>query len=162
MICRKKCGENEYYDPKNNQNCFKCSDAISGCQSCQEMNGIVGNQVQCTDCGLVLTPKFNGAECVNEFCLVIDTVDDERCLQCMPGYYQDEDTSKCYAECPVGYVVLESEMLCVPPCDAGNFYNRDIMECLPCDSFIEGCTACDQLPNGDILCSSCEEELNLT
>lgn len=41
-MCRKKCEDWEFYDPKNPFNCYLCWDSIPGCDVCVEQNEKVG------------------------------------------------------------------------------------------------------------------------
>lgn len=110
MICRKKCQAWEFYDPKDPQNCFLCWDAISGCNVCDELNKQVGAQLQCSDCGNVLVPAYQGTECIHKGCKKLDSNYPDFCMECLENYIMDFETSKCYEKtCPLSHFQLDLE-----------------------------------------------------
>ena len=110
-----------------------------------------------------------------------------KCVSCLTGYYQDEQSQITCKKCPDGHTTLTTgKSSCVKLCSPGNFSENGIEPCIACPSgmystgmgsiscfscndeekrkfcpFVDPCEKCQQLCRNDSICA-CHEGYTLS
>ncbi|KAL4480200.1 hypothetical protein ABPG74_020716 [Tetrahymena malaccensis] len=147
--CVKSCGDKQYFDGQNCQQCIgscqKCSDGQT-CDQCDSINGYyLNNKKQCFKCDQtlqqILNKEKNGCDCQKSFFLDssnickkcqegCDDCDISKCNSCIQGYYKEgQKCSKCIPNC----IQCSGGQKC-DQCDSANGYFSDSNQiCVKCD-----------------------------